>query len=88
MSYGLEIWNAAGVKTLKVTDRLNRFVSQMDVYAPDTNPINISVPGMRNDGTWTVFASGYWVVVTIYSDYFQIVDNGAPVTNRYLVLRT
>lgn len=88
MSYGLEIWNAAGVKTLKTTDRLNRFVGQYDVYAPDNNPVSVSCPGMRNDGTWTVFSTGYFVEVLMYTDYFVLIDQYSPETTRCLVLRT
>lgn len=63
MSYGLEVWNSAGVQTLDVTDRMSRihgsysgsiaFAATGDAYLrPGT--LTVTVPGITNDGSWLV----------------------------------
>lgn len=87
MSYGLEVWNSAGVKTMSTSDRVSRFVGQYVVQTPSTTPVAISVPGMRPDGTWSLFVDNYWMRFYIGYDYFTLTDVAAPNTSVCIVLR-
>ena len=59
MSYGLEVWNASGVKTLHYTSRLTRFHSKHLVgVAPGV--VYVSVPGISANGSWFVYQAGYF----------------------------
>jgi len=54
MSYGLEIFNAAGTKILGQTDRVLRFVSQGTVTVNRNSHVDITISGMANDDSWVV----------------------------------
>jgi hypothetical protein len=63
MSYGLRVWDENGGIILDVMDRLVRFHSQVTVNFTVTSSwqvviqavtVNVSVPGISNDGTWFV----------------------------------
>jgi hypothetical protein len=79
MAYGLEIWNAAGVKTLSVTDRLARYHGTFTVTIASGGTASLSVPGYALDGTWFYFIPGACrdgVVVTPAADGFSFSHNG------------
>ena len=53
MSYGLKVWDAAGVLTLDISDRLLRYWGSFP-YSFTARSSVISIPGMSTDGTWAV----------------------------------
>jgi len=54
MPYGLEVYNASGVKMVSHTDRLIRFVSTGTVTANSSGYADVTVTGMANNDTWEV----------------------------------
>lgn len=63
MSYGLEVWNAAGAKILSITDRLGRYIGAVSSPALGPNQsVTIPVPGMTTDGTWWITHSSPWFI--------------------------
>jgi hypothetical protein len=70
MSYGLEVYNAAGVKVLGVDERCPRVhgnYTTPSVPAGGGTTRFLSIPGMTTDGTWFVEAfstqhNGTWSI--------------------------
>lgn len=92
MAYGLEIYNAAGVKTLSTSDRVGRYHG---TYAITGITYNISfffpVTGYSLDGTWfylVAYAQEHGVVVTPAEGGFNVsVGNSGPTPPSSLTLR-
>jgi hypothetical protein len=70
VSHGLEIWNAAGVKTVSYSSDLVREVGSGTLAGTISSAQNftINVSGIENNGRWAVILSainypsyGYWV---------------------------
>lgn len=56
MAFGLEIWNAAGQKTLSYADRLSRIHLHYNYSIPSgVTELPVGVVGLAKDGTWAVF---------------------------------
>lgn len=53
MSFGLKVWDASGVLTLDIIDRLPRYWGSY-AFSFSTKSATVSVPGMSTDGTWAV----------------------------------
>jgi len=55
MAFGLQVRNASNQIRLDTTDRTFRLwsIATISTTADNTN-LTVSVPGMRNDGTWEV----------------------------------
>lgn len=86
MSYGLKVWDASGILTVDISDRLCRLHSShsgtsaynralsTDRPTVMVNRAIISVPGLRNDGTW--FLTGVTLGVGyVYRGYYVYFDN-------------
>ena len=55
MSQGLRVWDASGVLSLDITNRLTKEHSTYSFSIPAYTPtFNIYVPGIENNGTWFV----------------------------------
>jgi len=54
MSYGLEVYNSAGVKIISLSDRLTRFVSHGTVTVGLNSYVDVPTTGMANNDTWGV----------------------------------
>ena len=69
MAYGLETFNAAGVAVIRVTDRLTRIHSVINVgpISGGGNSTSVSVSGISTDGTWAVLSSNVRLGTTIQS---------------------
>ncbi|AXC36536.1 hypothetical protein HOT57_gp92 [Pseudomonas phage phCDa] len=72
---GVETWYADGSGQIAVTDRLTRFVARGQlsvpaVYPPGSGVRTVVIPGIKNDGTWFVNATGS-CIVEIYDGYFR-----------------
>lgn len=52
MAYGLQVFDSSGNITLDTSDRLMRPVAQYVGTCPANSSVNLSVPGIVNDGTW------------------------------------
>jgi len=93
-TYGLEVWNSAGAKTLEVSDRAPRFITSGSVVAAVGNT-NVSVTGMTNDDTWIVLINGPRalysnITVTKGTNQFTINNTNSysgSITIYYMVLR-
>lgn len=54
MSYGLRVWNSSGQIRLDTSARLARYHSFYTGSILPNNSATVSVPGLANDGTWSV----------------------------------
>ena len=85
MSYGLRVWNANGVLTLDITDRITRYISThpFSMRIPvdqwnDNYSLNVPVSGIATDGSWFVvgdyeYQSGTeQFSYTIFSGYVRV----------------
>lgn len=73
MSNGLRVWNASGVMTLDVSDRLTRIVQNQDCsFAVGVTSVSFAVPGYVNDGTWGFVVSRAIARLTISGQTFTL----------------
>lgn len=97
MSYGLRVWNASGSLRLDTTDFIGRLIQTGQVYiypySAQSKTVNVSVPGMSNDGTWFVSALGS-PVISINNGFFSMTNYNAqsrffldPYIFKYAVFR-
>lgn len=89
MSYGLEVWNAAGVKVIRSTDRLLRFQGGYYVSVPAGGTTTVAVSGMVDDGTWGITTDIIYGTATIYTGYFKVAcpTTTTTVTTYCIVMR-
>lgn len=71
---GVETWYADGSGQIAVTDRFAYSSIVGELHIPYSYPFNgvryVTVPGMKNDGTWYVSATGN-CTITIFDGYFR-----------------
>ena len=73
MSNGLRLWDANGVMTLDVSDRLTRVVQNQDCsFAVGVTAVSFAVPGYVNDGTWGFVISKAIARLTISAQTFTL----------------
>ena len=54
MSFGLKIYDESGNPRLDVADRQIRFIGLYTGTLTMGTPVEVTVPGMTNDGTWGI----------------------------------
>lgn len=52
MSFGLEVYDNMGVKTIHISDRLTRYYNTYNFSVPPSSTQTINVSGCDWDGTW------------------------------------
>lgn len=78
MSYGLEIWDEAGVKTLSVTDRITRLHSIIPVSYNMLTWHAHHVTGMAPDGTWAAIPLNYEIAIKIVNGAVMVQAREVP----------
>lgn len=82
MSYGLEIWDGSGNKTLNISDSLFRYVGTYSTgNVPPNGSVTINVTGMVNDSRWFFDYSGNKFGETS----IRIITGGVRVTNNTII---
>lgn len=91
MSYGLQVFDETGATILDVSDRLTRLYGDYSVSITPGQSVYIPVPGMVDDGTWTVITQSYIVNVFVGSGGFTVslgaYWGNSPVTYKFAVIR-
>ena len=102
MSYGLRVWNASGVLTLDVSERLSQVIQYGQLTCPPGVTVVTYVTGMVTGGSYMVFcapvsfgepASWKWGMLrpVIYNGYFTVRNDGSAgyptETIKYTVFR-
>lgn len=78
MSFGLEVRDGSGEKTLSVTDRLTRLHSTVAVQCNMISWSHYSVPGMTPDGTWAALPHHVLVAMEVVSGGFRVIRRNDP----------
>jgi hypothetical protein len=97
MAYGMQIYNASGALTIDYVDRLARFV-QAGTINLSGGYIDITIPGMANNDSWTVLLGSIPFIFTYSSAgpdvYYTKSTNNLRITGgsynniKYYVYRT
>ena len=96
MSYGLQVWDSAGVLSLDTTHRISRLVTTFSYSVSSPTSYNVAIAGMVNDGTWaaecipqsgTLFSSGCSVLsTTIHTGYVTVQSNTSGYVKAGIIL--
>jgi len=96
MSYGLQVWNSAGVLTLDTNTRIHRLITTFAYSVSSPTSYNVAISGMVNDGTWaaecipqsgTLFSSGCSVIsVTVNAGYVTLQSNTSGYVKAGIIL--
>lgn len=85
MAYGLQVFDSSGNLTLDLSSRISRLFG-LYTYASFTTPnaVNVTVPGISNDGTWYAYVADPTLSCIIYAGYVNIsrqMNSGVYSTN-------
>lgn len=94
MPAGLQVLDAAGRVVVDITTRSTRFVGQVSAQTHQTSWTFVSVPGMANDGTWSVISLANMVASYVASGGFYAREAGPAtggnanyLTRNFLIFR-